>query len=52
MDISQTRNEMLSKVFCRLKHIESYGSGLKQIMQLYEDLDVKLEIFSTHGRFR
>jgi len=49
--ISQPRNEKLSKVFYRLKHIESYGTGLKLIMQFYDDLDVKPEIVATHGAF-
>jgi len=49
--ISQPRNEKLSRVFYRLKHIESYGTGLKLIMQFYDDLDSKPEIVATQGAF-
>ena len=49
--ISQPRNEKLANIFYRLKHIEAYGTGLRRIMQYYEDLDVKPEITATHGAF-
>ncbi|MCL1884446.1 MAG: putative DNA binding domain-containing protein [Defluviitaleaceae bacterium] len=49
--ISQPRNEKLANVFYRLKHIEAYGTGLKLIMQHYDDLAVKPEILATHGAF-
>ena len=39
--ISQPRNERLANVFYRLKHIEAYGTGLRLIMQYYEDFEVK-----------
>jgi len=49
--ISQPRNEKLANVFYRLKHIEAYGTGLKLIMQYYDEYDVKPEIVATHGAF-
>lgn len=49
--ISQPRNEKLAKVFYRLKHIESYGTGLRRIMQHYEGFAVKPEITATPGAF-
>jgi len=49
--VSQPRNEKLANVFYRLKHIEAYGTGLRRIMQYYEDLDVKPVINATHGAF-
>jgi len=49
--ISQPRNEKLANVFYRLKHIEAYGTGLKLIMQHYDELNVKPEIVATHGAF-
>ena len=49
--ISQPRNEKLANVFYRLKHIEAYGTGLRLIMQCYEDFEVKPEITATHGAF-
>jgi ATP-dependent DNA helicase RecG len=49
--VSQPRNERLANVFYRLKHIEAYGTGLRLIMQCYEDFAVKPEITATHGAF-
>ena len=49
--VSQPRNEKLANVFYRLKHIEAYGTGLRLIMQYYEDFDVKPEITTTNGAF-
>ena len=49
--VSQPRNEKLANVFYRLKHVEAYGTGLRRIMQYYEDLDVKPGINATHGAF-
>ena len=51
LGISQPRNEKLANVFYRLKHIEAYGTGLRQIMQFYEDLQVAPEINATKGAF-
>jgi ATP-dependent DNA helicase RecG len=49
--VSQPRNEKLANVFYRLKHIETYGMGLRLIMQYYEHFEVKPEITATHGAF-
>ena len=49
--VSQPRNDKLANVFYRLKHIESYGTGLRRIMQYYEDFEMKPEITATHGAF-
>jgi ATP-dependent DNA helicase RecG len=49
--VSQPRNEKLANVFYRLKHIEAYGTGLKRIMQFYDDFEVKPEITATSGAF-
>lgn len=51
LGVSQPRNEKLANVFYRLKHIEAYGTGLRRIMQYYEDFEVKPEIMATHGAF-
>lgn len=51
LGISQSRNEKLANVFYRLKHIEAYGTGLRRIMQYYENLSAKPEITVTHGGF-
>jgi ATP-dependent DNA helicase RecG len=49
--ISQPRNEKLANVFYRLKYIEAYGTGLRRVMQSYDDFEVKPEIVATHGAF-
>jgi ATP-dependent DNA helicase RecG len=49
--VSQPRNEKLANVFYRLKHIEAYGTGLRLIMQYYENFEVKPAITATHGAF-
>jgi ATP-dependent DNA helicase RecG len=51
LGVSQPRNEKLANVFYRLKHIEAYGTGLRLIMQYYEDFEVKPEITATSGAF-
>ena len=51
LGISQPRNEKLANIFYRLRHIEAYGTGLKRIMQYYEDFEEKPEITATHGAF-
>lgn len=51
LGVSQPRNEKLANVFYRLKHIEAYGTGIRRIMQHYENFDVKPEIETTHGAF-
>ena len=51
LGVSQPRNEKLANVFYRLRHIEAYGTGLRRIMQYYEDLPVKPGIEATHNAF-
>ena len=51
LGISQPRNEKLANIFYRLKYIEAYGTGLRLIMQHYEDFELKPEITATHGAF-
>jgi len=51
LGVSQPRNEKLANVFYRLRHIEAYGTGLRRIMQYYDDFDEKPEITATHGAF-
>jgi ATP-dependent DNA helicase RecG len=51
LGISQPRNAKLANVFYRLKHIEACGTGLRRIMQHYEELPEKPAIAATHGAF-
>lgn len=41
MGISQPRNKRLTEVFHRLNFVESYGTGIRRIYELYEDNAVK-----------
>ncbi|MDR2855016.1 MAG: hypothetical protein LBV40_02520 [Methanomicrobiales archaeon] len=51
MGVSEPRNEKIANVFYRLKYIESYGTGLRRILQYYEDVNAKPEIKATNGAF-
>jgi len=51
LGVSQPRNEKVANVFYRLKYIEAYGTGLRRILQYYENFDVNPEIKATHGAF-
>ena len=39
--VSQSRNAVLANVFYRLELIESYGTGIRRILESYEDYPVK-----------
>lgn len=39
--ISQSRNSILASIFYRLELIESYGTGIKRIMECYREQSVK-----------
>lgn len=49
--ISQPRNEKLAAVFHRLNYIEAYGTGIRKIMQYYEDYPIKPDITVTNAAF-
>ncbi len=50
--ISQPRNRNLAEMFHRLKYIESYGTGIRKILSLYSDQEVKPQITITSNSFR
>lgn len=50
--ISQPRNKSLAEVFHRLRLIESYGTGIRRIFNLYEDCAVKPQIEVTPNTFK
>lgn len=50
--ISQPRNVKLAQVLFRLKHIESYGTGIRRIFNLYSKSNVKPEISVSENTFR
>lgn len=49
--ISQTRNEKLANIFYRLKHIETYGYGLPNIFNDYNESSIQPEIKVTDNAF-
>lgn len=50
--VSQTRNKNLANIFFRLNYVESFGTGIKRIIQSYEDFDKKPIILSTENVFK
>ena len=50
--ISQSRNDNLSKVFLRLNLIETYGTGIRRILALYEDCPDPVSIDVTPNSFK
>jgi len=50
--ISQLRNENLARVFQRLSFIESYGTGIRRILSLYESCPVPVTIDVTPNSFK
>lgn len=50
--ISQPRNKKLAEVFHRLRLIESYGTGIRRIFNLYADCDEQPKIEVTTNTFK
>lgn len=50
--ISQPRNKKLAEVFHRLRLIESYGTGIRRIFNLYADCPKQPEIEVTANTFK
>lgn len=50
--ISQPRNKKLVEIFHRLRLIESYGTGIRRIFQLYADRTEKPQIEVTTNTFK
>lgn len=50
--ISQTRNKNLANIFFRLNYVESFGTGIKRIIQSYEKFDKKPVILTTENAFK
>jgi ATP-dependent DNA helicase RecG len=50
--ISQPRNKNLAEVFHRLRLIESYGTGIRRIFNLYADCPEQPEIAVTTNTFK
>lgn len=50
--VSQTRNKNLANIFFRLHYVESFGTGIKRIIQSYENYNKKPIISSTENTFK
>lgn len=50
--ISQPRNRKLAEIFHRLKLIESYGTGIRKIFNLYRNFEVQPKIEVTTNTFK
>lgn len=50
--LSICRNPKLANIFYRLKMIEAYGTGLRKIIQCYDNTQINPEFFSTSGMFK
>ena len=51
MGVSQSRNPNLAAIFYRLGLVESYGTGIRKIMRLYQGLDHQPIFKSAEGAF-
>lgn len=51
LGVSQSRNPNLAAVFYRLGLVESYGTGIRKIMRLYQDYKLKPLIRTAEGAF-
>ena len=52
MGVSQSRNPNLAAVFYRLGLVESYGTGIRKIMRLYQGLKHQPVFKSAEGPLR
>lgn len=49
--VSQTRNDRLANIFYRLELLESYGTGIKKIVESYKHSPLSPEFKATSGAF-
>lgn len=52
LGVSQPRNINLATIFYRLHLIESYGTGIRRIMNLYKKSDIRPKIEATSNAFK
>ena len=52
LGISVCRNVKLANVFYRLELIEAYGTGIRKILECYEDCNLKPKIETTENAFK
>ena len=51
MGVSQSRNPGLAAVFYRMSLVESYGTGIRKILRLYDGFNKKPEFKTAEGAF-
>ena len=50
--VSQPRNENLANVFYRLKYVESYGTGIGRMLDIYKEFNMQPEFINTENTFK
>ena len=50
--VSQTRNPNLADIFYRLRYVESFGTGIKRIIETYENYDKKPLLLCSENAFK
>ena len=50
--VSQPRNENLANIFYRLGYVESYGTGIGRMTDIYEDFDMKPDFIPLDNSFK
>ena len=50
--VSQTRNKNLANIFYRLKYVESYGTGIGRMIDIYNEFNLKPEFSISDNTFK
>ena len=50
--VSQPRNKNLANIFYRLKYVESYGTGIGRMLDIYEEFNLKPEFRISNNSFK
>ena len=50
--VSQARNKNLSNIFYRLEYVESYGTGIGRMLDVYKEFDTKPDFVITDNLFK
>ncbi len=50
--VSQPRNKNLANIFYRLEYVESYGTGIGRMIDIYNEFNLKPEFLTTENTFK
>ena len=50
--VSQPRNKNLANIFYRLKYVESYGTGIGRMLDIYNEFNLKPEFSISDNSFK